>query len=146
MPIRDPEERRAYNREWMRKRRADWFAGKVCAECGGTDRLELDHADPAIKVTHAVWSWSAERRETELVKCRPMCHECHLRKSATERPKGERHWAAKLTADQVAEIRRSTLSRRSLAEQYNVSPETIKSIRGGLRSGRLHKWKENPGD
>lgn len=77
MPRATKELQKAYQREWKARRRADWFAGKVCAFCGGTDRLELDHIDPADKVDHKVWSWRKERRDAELAKCRPLCVTCH---------------------------------------------------------------------
>lgn len=80
-----PDKRRLYLRqyqnEWMRKRRQAYFSDKSCVVCGSTDRLELDHRDPKQKLTHAIWSWSSERREAELTKCQPLCHECHKTKT-----------------------------------------------------------------
>jgi hypothetical protein len=78
------EERRIYNRIWMSKRRAEFFAGKSCARCGRTDRLELDHVDPTTKTHHAIWSWSKPRRLAELAKCQALCHWCHKRKSSED--------------------------------------------------------------
>jgi hypothetical protein len=40
--------------------------------------LELDHRDPALKVDHKIWSWSAEKREAEAAKCDIRCHLCHV--------------------------------------------------------------------
>jgi hypothetical protein len=94
MPCATPELQREYARRWMAKRRADWFAGKVCEWCGTSERLELDHIDPELKVTHAVWSWAAHRREEELAKCRPLCHDCHQERTriqARERMGGLDH-------------------------------------------------------
>ncbi|MGW5635712.1 HNH endonuclease [Streptomyces sp. NPDC003832] len=65
----------------MAARRAEFFAGKSCVRCGSTERLELDHIEPGAKVTHRIWSWSAERRATELAKCQPLCAGCHRSKS-----------------------------------------------------------------
>lgn len=84
MPYMNPEKRREYQREWIKARRAEWFASRSCVRCGSTDRLELDHVDPSQKVDHKVWSWSAVRREVELAKCQALCHECHKVKSSAE--------------------------------------------------------------
>lgn len=77
MPIRDADQRRAYQREWRRRRRDEWIAGRPCISCGGYERLEVHHRDPAQKVAHAVWSWRAERRDAELAKCIILCRPCH---------------------------------------------------------------------
>lgn len=49
---------------------------------------------------------------------------------------GERHHNVKLTAVEVIEIRRSTLSAGQAAEMHGVSPATIKDIR------RRRTWQE----
>lgn len=85
MPIRDPEERRAYHREWKRKRREDWFAGKKCVKCGSAEKLELDHIDRTTKVSHNIWSWTEERRLAEIAKCQVLCEQCHQAKTTSER-------------------------------------------------------------
>lgn len=85
MPFLDKQARREYGRKWVAARRAAWFAGKCCAICGSTARLELDHIDPAQKVDHKVWSWSEKRRNEELSKCRPLCYSCHKSRSAEQR-------------------------------------------------------------
>lgn len=76
---------RTYKREWIAKRRADYFEGKACVKCGSVVKLELDHIDPTLKVHDAIWSWSRERREAELAKCQVLCHDCHLNKTAMDR-------------------------------------------------------------
>lgn len=131
MPYKDPARQREYMRTWVAKRRADWFQGKVCVECGSTENLELDHLDPATKVTHAIWSWSTERRERELAKCRPLCQECHKKKSAGEHAKGENTGQAILTDSQVLAIKSSELPSRVLSETYDVHIRTIQHIRKG---------------
>lgn len=87
MAVRDSQEtRRAYHRQWMRRRRDEWFAANgPCVQCGSWERLELDHVNPAEKEHHAVWSWRKDRREAELAKCQVLCHDCHLAKSNRER-------------------------------------------------------------
>lgn len=79
------EEKRAYDREWMRKRREDWFsANGPCVDCGSWERLEIDHVDRSTKVSHRIWSWSEKRRLEELAKCAVRCHTCHRKKTNPE--------------------------------------------------------------
>lgn len=77
MPFASREQKRAYQREWMRRRRVAFFADKSCLHCGATEDLEIHHRDPAEKVAHAIWSWSEERRTAELAKCDVLCAPCH---------------------------------------------------------------------
>lgn len=81
MPYKDPERQRQFNREWRNKRRQDWLAANgPCVRCGSTEKLEVDHIDRGSKVSHKIWSWSKERRETELAKCQVLCFSCHVAK------------------------------------------------------------------
>lgn len=82
MPFSDPVRQRNYQREWVAGRRARHLAGHHCEWCGSTERLEIDHIDPSMKVTHGVWSWSRPRREAELAKCRVLCYRCHKKRHA----------------------------------------------------------------
>lgn len=70
----------------MRRRRAEVIAelGGVCTKCGSVDRLEVDHVDPATKVSHKILGWSKERRAAELAKCQLLCFGCHKKKTATD--------------------------------------------------------------
>lgn len=81
MPYADKEKQREYQRQWMANRRAEFFTGKACVQCDSTDRLELDHIDRQVKVSHNIWSWSRERREAEIAKCQVLCHDCHREKT-----------------------------------------------------------------
>lgn len=81
MPYIDKERQREYSRNWVANRRALYFKDKVCTKCGGTDRLELDHIDPVLKVSHNIWSWSEIRQRAELVKCQILCFKCHKAKT-----------------------------------------------------------------
>lgn len=82
MPMATKEAQREYARQWIAKRRAEWLtANGPCCQCGSWDNLEIDHVDRAQKVTHTVWSWRQERRDTELAKCQVLCHSCHCRKT-----------------------------------------------------------------
>lgn len=83
MPIKDPEARRAYQRQWIAARRERWFAENgPCVQCGSNVNLQLDHIDPAIKISHRIWSWSQRRLTEELAKCQVLCEECHKKKTA----------------------------------------------------------------
>jgi hypothetical protein len=61
MPMATREEQRAYQREWYARRRAEYLTGMICVDCHSPDDLELDHRDPATKVSHNIWSWRHER-------------------------------------------------------------------------------------
>lgn len=82
MPIHDPDKRRAYGRAWIAKRRNAWLqANGPCKRCGSEENLEVDHIDPMAKVSHRIWSFSAEKREAELAKCQVLCKACHRKKT-----------------------------------------------------------------
>jgi hypothetical protein len=87
MPFKGtPEEVRKYHREWVAKRRSQWFLENgPCVQCGSWERLELDHIDRSTKVSHSIWSWSQKRRDVEIAKCQVLCHECHYKKTVIER-------------------------------------------------------------
>lgn len=88
MPYKDKEKQKAYARCWMRKRRQEYFnTHGSCVECGAWEKLCLHHKDPDSKISHCIWSWSAERREKELAKCVVMCKKCHNMLHAKERYK-----------------------------------------------------------
>jgi len=91
VPYKDRQHRRDWDAAKWRERRSEWLAGKVCVECGGAENLELDHIDPATKVGHKIWSWSAERRAAEIAKCQPLCRDCHRAKSMAERTVHHEH-------------------------------------------------------
>jgi len=84
MPIRDPDDRREYARKWMAARRAAFFTGKTCADCGSKTDLRLHHIDPGQKIHHTIWSWSRDRREREIAKCIILCQRCHSRRHAAD--------------------------------------------------------------
>ena len=88
MGYKDPDKKREYQRDyqrqWVARRRAAFFEGKCCVRCGSTERLELDHIDPKLKVSHNVWSWSEAKRSAEIAKCQVLCHDCHLQKTGED--------------------------------------------------------------
>jgi hypothetical protein len=68
----------AYHRRVQKERREAYLADKVCIDCGAGSFLEIDHIDPAEKISHRkIWIWCKERREAELVKCVVRCDVCH---------------------------------------------------------------------
>lgn len=89
MPYVDPEKQKQFQRERVARIRAAWFSDKCCVECGSKTDLELDHIDPAQKLSHRIWSWSVEKRSNELIKCQVLCQDCHLKKTLAARKKAE---------------------------------------------------------
>lgn len=81
---KDPEKQREYQRQWVAKRRAEFFADKQCVQCDSNVDLELDHIDPNLKISHNIWSWSKVRQEEEIAKCQILCKDCHEEKTAIE--------------------------------------------------------------
>ena len=136
VPFRDPEQRREYQRKWVAQRRAEWFADKVCVDCGSADRLELDHVNPKIKVTHRVFSWSQERRERELAKCVARCATCHLIKSGGEKAMGQFNGNATMPDEKVADIKAmlaSGLCQSEVARLTGVGRSVVWKIAHGKR-------------
>lgn len=80
VPIKEKDKRRKYAREWVAKRRWEFFKDKSCVRCGAaeTGELCLHHRDKATKVGHNIWSWSKARREAEIAKCVVVCGSCHM--------------------------------------------------------------------
>jgi 5-methylcytosine-specific restriction endonuclease McrA len=110
LPYASIEDKRAYQREWIRKRKAravDQLGGK-CAQCGSRESLEFDHLDPLTKdqrlrhVGHNMWSWSETRRQSELEKCQLLCRRCHLIKSSEQSAQRERERRAQGTSNLYA--------------------------------------------
>jgi 5-methylcytosine-specific restriction endonuclease McrA len=82
-PYADPRKKREWAlARWHRNRTAgiEHLGGK-CVKCGTTEKLEIDHIDPATKVASEIWSWSLERRLAELAKCQLLCNDHHKVKS-----------------------------------------------------------------
>ena len=137
-----PDERkeymRTYCRLWIAKRRRQYFEGKSCAVCKSTTRLELDHIDPALKISHAIWYWKESRKNEELAKCQVLCHECHKAKSSEYSRQimtGAPSTACRKLPDDVIEQIRVKLAlgvaERKLAIEYGVGKTTIHTIKTG---------------
>jgi 5-methylcytosine-specific restriction endonuclease McrA len=78
------DRKREYDKQWRQRRRIQYFEDKICAKCGSKVDLELDHIDPSTKISHSIWSWSEERRDSELKKCQVLCYNCHKEKTAID--------------------------------------------------------------
>jgi hypothetical protein len=135
-------DKRAYDREWMKKRRDAWFAvNGPCVDCGSSENLELDHDDRSDKVSHRVWSWSEERRNVELAKCVARCRKCHRAKTTEER----KTWSTKAKkptlGDEIATPRadypRQERAPRShsccqISHKYHTTPWNIGQLVGAI--------------
>lgn len=71
------DKKREYSREWVARRRREYFKDKTCLLCGSIDDLEIHHRDPSNKVSNSIWSWRIDRRDVELLKCDILCGDCH---------------------------------------------------------------------
>lgn len=128
MPYSDPDRQREFNREWVAKRRREWFADKACVRCGSNEDLQLDHVDPKLKVDHRIWSWSKERRDAETAKCQVLCYPCHITKTITAGEGGGR----KLTFAEVQTIRdlygKGGLTQKALADQFGIGRTQVSKL------------------
>lgn len=138
---------REYQRGWVKSRRQKWIdANGPCKACGSSENLEVDHVDPIRKVSHRIWSWTAERREKELRKCQVLCRPCHRKKTvafnarikvAKPGPTRTLSDAAVLTIYQRVKAGESV---RALGREYNISHSSIADI----RDGRTFAWLTQP--
>lgn len=137
MPYKDRTRQIEYQREWMRRRREEFFGDKRCANCGSRKRLELDHVKSREKVSHRIWSWAPARRAAELAKCQVLCRDCHLAKSA-DAVEGPFRYPAKT----VMEVRRLRIkegkSVRQIGAQVGMSFQHVHTIVSGkLKYARI---------
>lgn len=83
----DKDKQREYQRQWVANRKAEFFKDKTCARCSSVNKLELDHIEPELKVSHRVWTWTKVKRLEELNKCQILCESCHMDKTLEQRAK-----------------------------------------------------------
>jgi 5-methylcytosine-specific restriction endonuclease McrA len=136
MPYKDKRKQYAHNLARMQRRRADWLtANGPCKKCGSWKDLEVDHVDPASKVSHRIWSWSDARRAIELAKCQVLCATCHNEKAQhnQEFANGEANGQTKLTAVEVHKIRQASGTLSQIATRFTLPKSTVASIRSGRR-------------
>jgi hypothetical protein len=82
------EQKKEYQRQWIAKRREEFFSDKFCVICFSENELQLDHIDTTTKIDHRIWSWSKKRFEEEAAKCQVLCYPCHKEKTSKERAVG----------------------------------------------------------
>lgn len=140
MGYSDPEAQRAYQREWIARRRSEWFASHPCIDCGSTTDLQLDHVDPRVKVSHRIWSWRESRRAVELAKCVPRCRPCHVAKTTKNGENshvGERNGMSRLRDEDIREVYRlykaGGLTMRQVAARFDVSVSLVSDVCNGKR-------------
>ena len=87
---RTPEAVQVIN-ERRAQRKAEWLAGRTCANCGTEDSLVATWINPPgpFASTGTLWSYSEERRTELLEKCHTMCVSC-LRSMRSGRKKGKK--------------------------------------------------------
>jgi DNA-binding MarR family transcriptional regulator len=77
LPYKDRDAQRAYQRDWIRRRRADWLAANgPCSKCGTTEDLIAASPKPGKPIPHRVWTYSAKRRDAVLDGCVVLCRSC----------------------------------------------------------------------
>lgn len=88
MGYSNKEKQREYQRQWIAKRRAEYFSDKKCVVCGSKKNLELDHINPTDKKMNpsALWSLSEsnQKRIDELAKCQVLCKSHHKDKTLVD--------------------------------------------------------------
>jgi hypothetical protein len=71
----------------VQTRRAIWIeVHGPCKVCGSTEQLRVGPIDPSVKLAHAFWSWSDEKRSAELAKCRVLCISCLQKQVRSAKP------------------------------------------------------------
>lgn len=89
MAYKDKNKQREFQVSWRTARRQAYIDSKggVCAKCGSSDQLEVDHIDRSLKTMSPtkIWSRTEEIRNKELINCQVLCNSCHKEKTAIER-------------------------------------------------------------
>ncbi len=85
MPYKDLATKKLKDFQRINRRRTKWFSENgPCVNCRGWENLQLDHINPAEKVSHRIWGWSDKKRIPELAKCQALCYECHKVKTKVD--------------------------------------------------------------
>jgi 5-methylcytosine-specific restriction endonuclease McrA len=148
-------DRKTYDRIYNKQRYRDFrdellnLLGGKCCQCGSTAGLHFDHKDPLAKcfAIGELLSHARQRVLDEVKKCQLLCESCHIDKSRADgsfrrnKAKGEQIHQAKLSQEQVSEIRRlrcEGVSRKELAKMFGVG-------RGNIYQIEMRKtWKHVP--
>jgi 5-methylcytosine-specific restriction endonuclease McrA len=134
-------QKREYQNAWMQRRRQEWIdsQGGKCKHCGSAEELEVDHIDASTKSMNPaqIWGRCKEAREVELAKCQVLCKPCHLekRKRCREYARGEKAGGAKLTEEQVRQIKshwaKGGWTKYGLGREFNIDEAVIRGILAG---------------
>jgi len=76
------------NREKREKRKTLIFEalGNQCCRCGSTDRMEIDHINPSLKISRqSILSIGIEKAMGEIDNLRLLCYQCHRNWSTAQR-------------------------------------------------------------
>ncbi|MBW3545390.1 MAG: HNH endonuclease [Bacteroidetes bacterium] len=135
MPYKDKEKQKEFQRNWMRKRRAEWFnENGPCVQCGSNEDLHIDHIDPFYKISHRIWSWTKRKRDSELSKCQVLCKRCHIKKGIVNGDNFNTIGAV-LSENDILEIKQLlkslTLTKKEIGLMYGVDHSTISDISRG---------------
>lgn len=133
----------AQHREYQKKRYRERLAiakerlGGKCIKCEETEDLEFDHIDPRSKLRKIseATNWSLARFLAEVDKCQLLCREHHIEKGQLN---GDLLGGAKVTAEEVQEIRSSDLTLDTLADYYGLARRGIRKIQS------RQTWKHVP--
>ena len=140
MPYSDQKKQNKYQREWVAKRRHNYFKDKYCLICQDNKNLQLHHKNPQNKISHNIWSWAKEKRLKELKKCIVLCKECHTdihiaiqRIHYQENPQDKYNYKQrKFNKQQIINILNlyfnKSFSMRKISKLFNVHHTTISSI------------------
>lgn len=74
MSAKNPEVQRKLQREWLDRRKADFFKDKSCAKCGSVENLQLarlDKTDPPLRGFH-----SLSKAKQATIRYQVLCSEC----------------------------------------------------------------------
>ena len=76
MGFKDKEKQKAYQNQWLQRRRKEWVrANGPCRECGSSESLTVARFGPAPKTSN-IWSLEPMKREAALKNCGVLCGVC----------------------------------------------------------------------
>lgn len=135
--------------QWQRKYKSEQIKklklqaieqlGGECVSCHTKSDLELDHIDRKTKTFPISRPPSEKAFWQEIKKCQILCKPCHRIKSTKEH-QGDNCPHAKLTSEQIKEIRKELLlgcKGSELSRKYGVSVTHISKIKNKKRWGHI---------
>lgn len=97
MAYKDKNMQKNFQNVWVQDRRWSFivFMGGICAICGSTENLEVDHIDRSLKTMNPAKLWSLSdsnpKKIEELKNCQVLCYTCHKEKTRRELSKEYQH-------------------------------------------------------